>query len=264
MSGLTPEQRRLREGKLSASEVGRLMTGDPDKIMNLWRVKVGEIEEDDLSDVWPVQLGIHTEALNLAWYERNTGHHLFKRGSVVTHPTVPWACSTLDGFDIKLVGPVDAKHVGGFEKLQTIVARYSAQMHWQMDCTGTTRSALSIIEGSREPVIEYIDWDAEYSAELWRRAEIFMQCVWDLTPPVAFPPIQAPVAAVKEVDMTGSNAWAVNADAWLKTKGYARSCVLAEKALKELVAPDVRRAYGGGIEITRDRANRMSVKELRS
>lgn len=260
---LTPEQRRLREGKLSASEVGKLMSGDADKIMNLWRVKVGEIDEPDLSGVWPVALGVHTEALNLFWYRRTTGRPLELCGEVVTHPNCAWACATLDGFDNELVGPVDAKHVGGFEKLQTIVARYSAQMHWQMDCTGTKRSALSIIEGSREPVIEYIDWDAEFSKELWRRAAIFMQCVWDLTPPVAFPPIQAPVAAVKEVDMSTSNAWAVNAENWLKTKGYARSCAIAEKELKALVAPDVKRAYGSGIEIARDRANRMSIKELR-
>lgn len=260
---LTPEQLRLRAGKLTASAVGRLMSGDPDKIMSLWRTMVGEADEEDLSDIWAVRLGETTEALNLAWYERNTGRRLIWQGKVVTHPTHHWACATLDGFDTELGGPVDAKHVGGFEPRSTVVARYTAQMHWQMDCTGTKRSALSIIEGAREPVIEIVEWNAEYSAELWRRAGIFMQCVWDLSPPVAFAPIQAPVAAVKEVDMTTSNSWAQEAENWLKTKGYARSCQIAEKELKALVASDVKRAFGHGIEITRDRANRMSIKELR-
>jgi hypothetical protein len=41
------------------------MTGDADKIMNLWRELVGDpaFVPEDLSGIWVVQLGSHTESL---------------------------------------------------------------------------------------------------------------------------------------------------------------------------------------------------------
>lgn len=261
---LTDEQRRLREGKLTASVIGCLMTGDADKTLDLWRQMVGaEREEPDWERIWPVQLGVASEALNLEWYAYKTGHPLFRCGEVVTHPRHEWACATLDGFDDALVGPVDAKHVGGFEPRATVVARYLPQMTWQMDVSGAKRSALSIIEGAREPVTEIIEWHAEYSAELWRRAAVFMECVWSLTPPVEMPAVAAPVAAVREADLSANNLWCVEADAWLTNRNAAKRFTSSEKELKLLVEADVRRAHGAGIEITRDRANRLSIKELK-
>ena len=72
---LTAEQLKARDGKLTASRVACLMTGDAEKIMNLWREMVGDpsFVADDLSGVWPVQLGSATEMLNLDWYTRRTG-----------------------------------------------------------------------------------------------------------------------------------------------------------------------------------------------
>jgi len=80
---LTKKQKVEREGKLTASRVGILMGGSSEKILRLWSQMIGQIEEDDLSNVWPVQLGGATESLNLNWYERTTGHKLTRRGEVV-------------------------------------------------------------------------------------------------------------------------------------------------------------------------------------
>lgn len=262
---LTEEQLRLRDGKLTASSVGCLMTGNTDKLLDLWRQMVGaEREEVDWAHIWPVRLGEASEALNLEWWAYKTGRALRRGGEVVVHPRHKWACATLDGFDDGLVGPVDAKHVGGFEPRATVIARYLPQMTWQMDCTGAKRSALSIIEGARAPVPEIIEWDAEYSAELWRRAAAFMECVWSLTPPVALPAVAAPVPATREADLSASNLWCVEADAWLTHRVAAKRFAGAEKELKALVEDDVKRAHGAGIECTRDRAGRLSIKEIRT
>jgi hypothetical protein len=263
---LTPEQQRLREGKLTASVVGPLMTGDAEKMLNVWRFMVGDptFEDRDWQRFWPSRLGEASEALNLEFYEYATGRSLTRRGEVVTHPEHEWAAATLDAFDDGLPGPVDAKHVGGFERREVIVARYTPQMMWQMDCLGCKRSALSIIEGAREPVIEPVEWNADYSAELWRRAEVFIECVRSLTPPVEFAPVVVPVRAVKVIDMTGSNQWAMLAADWRETRIAARSFEAAAKGIKDLVPNDVGRCFGHGIEVVRDKANRLSVKELRA
>src|SRR5690606_22031019 len=177
---------------------------------------------EDLSDVWPVQLGTCTEALNLEWYTRRTGRPLTRQGEVVLRPGFDWAACTLDAFDVEKQAPVEAKHVGGFEKHDAIIARYMPQMHWQMLCTETKRCMLSVIEGAREPIIDEIEFDGAYASELWDRAWKFMQCVWNLVPPVEFAPVAAPVKAQKTYEMTGNNQWGAGAVTWLTTRQAAK------------------------------------------
>lgn len=261
---LTAEQLRAREGKLTASRVACLMRGDEAKIMALWSEMVGDPDfvPDDLSGVWPVRLGEATEALNLDWYERKTGRALTRRGEVVICPHADWAAATLDGWDAAISAVVECKHVGGREARQTVLNRYQPQFHWQMICSTARQTMASIIEGSSEPVIETVPFDETYAAELWRRAEAFMQCVRDLTPPIVLAPVAAPVKAERDVSMQGNNAWAMGAADWLANRAAAKKFSTAETDIKELIPSDVKRAHGHGIECTRDRANRLSIKQL--
>lgn len=262
---LTAAQLAAREGKLTASRVACLMAGDEAAILALWRRMIGDPDapaDEDLADVWPVQLGVCTEPLNLAWYTKTTGRPVTRQGEVIVHPKTPWAACTLDGWDEALPGPVEAKHVGGREPLARIVERYQPQLHWQMIVTGSLKAALTVIEGGNEPTIELVDREEGYAAELWARASAFMACVHSLTPPVAIPPAAAPVRAERIVDFTGSNEWGSEAASWLETKDAAKTAAKAEKALKALVPSDAVKAHGNGVQITRDRAGRLSLKEV--
>ena len=166
---LTDAQRLAREGKLTASRVAPLMTGDKAKIMAVWRELCGDptYEEEDLSEIWAVQLGATTEGLNLDWYERTTGRILSKRGDVVVHPDYDWAAATLDAFDTLIPGPVEAKHTSGFEKFDVVLQRYQPQIHWQMEVTQTRKCALSVIQGGRQPTVEIIDYERLTRMNLW-------------------------------------------------------------------------------------------------
>lgn len=260
---LSADQIRQRDGKLTASRVACLMTGDEGKIMNLWRELVGDpaFVEEDLSDVWPVQLGSHTESLNLDWYERRTGKPLSRRGDVVVHPKHEWAAATLDGWDDELRLPVECKHVGGFEKTSAILERYAPQAHWQMIVTCTQRCVFSIIEGAREPVIEIVECDRAYSDELWHRAEQFMECVRTLTPPVVLAPVAAPVKAEKTYDFTGNNEWASNAVTWITTRQAYKDNEASTKALKSIIPADAIKCIGHGITASRSKAGAISIRE---
>lgn len=262
---LTAEQIKARDGRLTASRVGVLMSGDPEKIMALWEEMTGQREPEDLSGVWAVQLGSLTESLNLDWYELKTGRAVSHRGEVVVCPNADWAASTLDGFDEAMHAPIECKHVGGFEPREKIIERYTAQFHWQMICTETETLIASIIEGAREPVLEFVDLNHDYAYELWKRAEQFMACVRDLTPPVALPPVAAPepVTQYRTVDMSGSNAWASYALDWLANQGPAKAFDKATKELKALVEIDVSLASGHGIQIKRSKAGALSVSAMK-
>lgn len=257
---LSPEQIKAREGKLTASRIACLMRGDATAIMRLYQEMIGEEIPEDLSHVWPVRLGEATEQLNLDWYEMH-GNSLSRRGAVVVHPKYLWAAATLDGWDDVLECPVETKHVGGREPLEVIIERYQPQMQWQMEVTGATMCALSVIMGASAPVVEYIDRDVDYAAEMIRRGWQFICCVTDRRQPVALEPVAAPIDASKVYNMTSNNYWAAGAAQWLGTKEAARECASAEKILKSTVPADAKKCFGHGIQITRDRAGRLSLRE---
>lgn len=257
---LTAAQIEARKGKLTASRVACLMTGDAAAIMRLYREMIGEEIPEDLSHVWPVRLGEATEQLQLDWYEMQ-GSPLSRRGEVVVHRRYDWAAATLDGWDDTIGCPIECKHVGGREPLEVIIDRYQPQMQWQMECTGATQCALSVIMGASAPIVEYIERDADYAAEMIKRGQQFISCVRQHIEPVALDPVAAPIDASKFYDMTGHNAWANSAVEWRATKAFSDRCREAEKILKAIVPADAKKCSGHDIQITRDRAGRLSLRE---
>ena len=261
---LTKEQIKFREGRLTASRVAPLMTGDKEKIIQLWRELCGDptYVEENLDDVWAVRLGEVTEALNLEFYEKIKGKILTRKGEVVIHPDYPWAAATLDGFDASLPGPVEAKHCSGYSKFEEVIARYQPQLHWQMECAQSRWCAISIIEGARLPRVEIIEYNKEYAEELMRRALKFMEHVWAMECPVEMEPVEAPrLSRLRDYDLTGNNLWAAAAADWLCHRSAKKKYDEAERSLKDQVPADAASCVGHGVTIKRDKAMRLSVKE---
>jgi hypothetical protein len=157
---------------------------------------------------------------------------------------------------------IECKHVGGREPMETNINRWQPQLQWIMCCTQSKKIALSTIEGANEPRIDIIDRDDEYIAEMIHRGAQFMDCVARRIPPVHLAPIPGPVVVSKTYDMSGDNRWATAAATWLVTKDAAREHAEAEKNLKEIMPPDAKKCTGYGVVITRNRAGRLSLREL--
>jgi hypothetical protein len=261
---LTATQLVAREGRLTASRVSALMTGDENKIMDLWREMIGDplFKPADLSGVWPVRLGEATEALNLEWYGRKHGK-VTRMGEVVLG-NPDWMAATLDGWDDAKGCPVECKNVGGREPLETIIARYQPQIHWQMMVTGATQCALSVIMGANEPIVEMLTLDNEYAKELMRRAEQFMRLVETLVCPVALPPVTPPIVAERIISMDGNEEWKRHAEQWIQTEGAVFAAKTAEASLKKMVPADVAKATGYGVVISKNRAGAMSLRKIAS
>jgi hypothetical protein len=259
---LSEEQIAARRGKLTASRVAALMTADTTKIMNLYREMIGDPtwDEEDLSEVWPVRLGEATERLQGDWFELKRGP-VSRRGEVVVHAN-GWAACTLDAWSVLHDCPVEMKHCGGHEPFETLVERYQPQMHWQMIVTGVKQCALSIIMGAREPIVDFVDYDEDYGAELMRRAEAFMQCVWSKTPPVDIDEPVVPPVPGKVYDMENSNAWVSEAFVWRSNVAAKKAAEAAEKELKALVPADAKKCFGADVVITRNRAGHLSLREM--
>ena len=66
------ESRRDRQHFIGGSDARVIMGQDEKSLVRLWQEKRGEIGPEDLSGNLIVQLGLATEDLNRAWYERIT------------------------------------------------------------------------------------------------------------------------------------------------------------------------------------------------
>lgn len=262
---LTPEQLRQRENKVTGSFVPYLMAGDSTKILREWQRLVGDdsYEPENLDDVWVVQLGSYLEPFALDWYQRKSGWAMTRRGEVVAHPKRPYVCCTLDAWCAERQWPIDCKWMGHYQKVDERAAFYTPQIVVQAGCTGAERGALLVMHGSAEPAEYPLEWDAAYAAAVWDRVEEFWTAVCDLRPPVELPPLAAPVPAIREADLSRSNAWVSAAADWLESRLAAKTFVGSEKILKGLVEPDVKRAFGSGIECLRNRAGALSIREMK-
>lgn len=260
---LTQEQRKLRQGKLTASQIGLLIRGDEKELHDLWRLVSGDPAaiEPDFSDNWPVQLGTISEELNLLWFAKKHGA-VSRQGEVVTH-TNGWAACTLDGWDVSNDMPIQCKHCIQYKHIDDILDWYAPQHHWEMFVTGRKRIASSVIIGALEPVVNFIPFDEAYGAAILKRAEQFMECVNNLTHPVVLPSIAPPVNpdALQTVDMTGNNGWGAFAEDYKTHKENAKKFEEAKEGIKKLFAPDTGTAHGYGVIAKRAKDNSIRIRE---
>ena len=116
--------------------------------------------------------------------------------------------------------------------------------------------------GASPPIVEMVERDDAYIAEMLARGRQFMHCVVARRPPVHLPAVPPPIDAHAVYDMVQNNTWAHHAHVWLTTRAQAEACKDAEKTLKFIVPPDAKKCHGHGIQITRDRAGRLSLREI--
>jgi hypothetical protein len=250
--GLSAEAIAARRHSIGGSDANTIMSGDEARIIRLWREKRGELPGEDLSDNLAVQMGSFTEALNAAWFEKQTGLTVTDRGEVHRLDTdrIPMSC-TLDG----MVGDAvfEAKHCGIRNTDAELFARYVPQLTHNCIVADTARAFLSIFKGNGDWVMFEYELDDAYSAALIEAERAFWRCVQTGEPPHSLPcevPTPKPVGVI-EYDMTASNAWTMHAATYTETALAADRHEQARKELKLLVPADASKAHGHGIEIRR-------------
>jgi hypothetical protein len=146
---------------------------------------------EDLSGNLVVQLGLATEALNRAWYERNTGRAVADVQRWVQHPVKRWMAATIDGmvegvdavFEAKFMlprsfseeaaggkthGPAAAQHVGDQRQVGGAVDHHRRRQVDRDD--DTCRRSLPALSGDGGAPVLALRSDWRDPASLWRRA----------------------------------------------------------------------------------------------
>jgi putative phage-type endonuclease len=251
------ERRRF----IGGSDARIIMGNDETALRRLWQEKRGEAGPKDFSGNLVVQLGVATEDLNRAWYERNTGQRITAVQRRVKHSAIPWMAATLDGIVEGIEAVFEAKFMLPWSFSEEAAAeKYMAQLQHNMWVTNLRSSVLSIITGGGKWVEMTIPADPLYQHLLLTAEKKFWRCVETGEAPHLFgvEPPKPRIEAVRIVDMSGSNAWAEFASLMRQTRTAALDHERAKTELKALVPEDVKEASGHGVRAKRSKSGAIS------
>jgi predicted phage-related endonuclease len=266
------EWHEQRQKYIGGSDANIIMSGDPDAVHDLWLLKTGQKEPDDLSWVLPVQIGQATEKLNIKFYEKATFRKVSSRNERfrVNHLVaegmtsfLPIMCCEVDG--ITETNPaivVEAKHVSGYSDIEAVVQKYMPQLHHNMICTGLRLADLSVIRDNTQHKIFNVEYDPFYGRALLEAEAAFWQCVVDMVPPdpAYSPKPPVPVDKTIVISMAGNNEWGDAAARWLENEKAKKEFDKAVKDIKALVPVDAGKAHGHGIVASRSSSGSLTIK----
>jgi len=252
-----------RRHLIGGSDARIIMGQDEKALVRLWREKRGEIGAEDLSTNLIVQLGLVTEDLNRAWFERCTGHAVTAVRSRVKHPVIPWMAATLDGVVADTGAVYEAKFMLPWSFSEGAAAeKHMAQLQHNMWVTSARMAALSIITGGGKWAEISIAADPLYQHLLLTAEKKFWRCVSFGEPPRLFgvEPPRPRIEGVRVVDMASSNSWAEFAVLFRSSRPAFLEHERAKTELKALMPEDAKEAFGHGIRAKRSKSGSVSFE----
>ena len=254
----------------------KIMQGDWHE---LWMFHTGRAESEDLSDVLPVQLGLHTEDFNLNWFEKQSGLSVIDRQMLdySSINDVP-VRATIDG-RINPTQIVDAKHTNSRSTMDTIVSRYMPQVQLYMRVLNAEGCYMPTIFGNDRWESVYVSYNESYFDSMWTLVQDYWSYVTrDEEPPHDTPATdlsiaQVPLDHMVARDANTDNQFIEDAITYVRTMNPAKDFESAKKNLKAMVADNEREVFAGISDIdksydfrivrSKNRALRFSVKEMK-
>jgi hypothetical protein len=135
-----------------------------------------------------------------------------------------------------------------------------AQVQHCMWITNAKLAVLSVITGGGKWVKIAISADPLYQHLLLTAERKFWRCVENGEPPRLFGivPPRPRIAAVRIVDMSGSNAWGGFAAIYRQTQQASRDHERAKAELRSVMPEDARGAFGHGVRAKRSKSGAIS------
>ena len=175
---------------LGGSDASTIWRGISSEISQLFKIKLGIIEPEDLSNNFRVQLGILTEDINLEWFVNHSGYfdkktmNLIKQHEVeqlnYTYPRYAhidgYIRMNIKGEQIKTTF-VECKHTNPSVDAWTKSRYYMPQLQFYMDILNLPYCYVSIIRGNEEPEVLEISADKDYQTRLNIKCKKFWEMI---------------------------------------------------------------------------------------
>jgi hypothetical protein len=140
--------------------------------------------------------------------------------------------------------------------------KHMAQLQHNLWVTNTKLAALSVITGGGKWVKITLSADPLYQHLLLTAERKFWRCVENGEPPRLFglEPPRPRLAAVRVVDMSGSNTWAEFANIFRNTRQAFLEHEQSKAELKGLMPEDAKEAFGHGVKAKRSKSGAVSFE----
>jgi hypothetical protein len=257
-----------RKGFIGGSDLYSIMRGD---WHDLWLVKTGRKEADDLSGLFNVQLGVQTEAFNLEWLWKQTGYShrqvvtKLKMISGVPYQARPDAIA-LDSTS-NSIAIIECKHTAGHKKMSDILSAYLPQVHLYMRVMDIHQTIFSVIFGNRWEHC-FVDYDHEFWMKVSTQAHAFWQHVIEDKEPASYQPTKIDWSAVKVDglvcrDASQDNQFVNLAHDFVNTSQSMKQHDAVKKELRSMIQDNEREVFCDLLSIKRDKrgACRITINE---
>ena len=249
-----------RKGFIGGSDCVAIMQG---RWLELWNIKTGREEPEDLSNIIAVQLGIHTEDFNLGWFEKNhkvvlSGHQTEFKANVGGIPVV----GTVDAMLNRNI--VEAKHTNSFNNMDKITKYYMPQLQLYMHIADVDGAYLSVIFGNSDWESVHVARDEDYFNSMWAVVSDFWGYVVRDEQPVGIETptisrLSIPLDEMVTRDASTDNQFVDAAVTYIH--GYEQNKVFknAEKDLKQMVGDNEREVFCDQLTVKRDKRGHLRI-----
>lgn len=261
-----------RIGFIGGSDLYNIMKGD---WHDLWLIKTGRKEPDDLSDVFRVNLGVATEDFHIDWFSRHGGYPLVEKQKEYQQ--------NIDGVPYK--GQVDAlmqtddsyvpntilecKHTSSNRTIKDMLENYMPQLHLYMRLSNTHECFLSVIFGNEWGWCR-VNFDNDY----WSKVHNAVIDFWEMVETQIEPPVNGigvdkidwsniAIDGLVARDASQDNYFVDLAHNYVNTVDAAKDHEAAKKQLRSLINDNEREVYCDFLSIKRDKrgACRIAIKK---
>ncbi|BAQ87652.1 Phage-related protein, predicted endonuclease (COG5377) [uncultured Mediterranean phage uvMED] len=169
-----------RKQGIGGSDATKLYNGE---WHTLWLEKIGDAKPVDLSDVLPVQMGVHTEPFNIQWFEKQTGLKVDGKQQTFFHPQYNYLYAHVDGLILPTVSNegdaaiIECKHTNAFTNSKKQADKYKAQIQHYLMVTGYHKLYFSAFYGNMKWEALEITADAEFQEQLLNAEVLFWHFV---------------------------------------------------------------------------------------
>jgi predicted phage-related endonuclease len=261
-----------RIGFIGGSDLYNIMKGD---WHDLWLVKTGRKEPDDLSNVFRVNLGVATEDFHIDWFSRHGGYPLVEKQKQYQQ--------NIDGVPYK--GQVDAlmqtddsyvpntilecKHTSSNRTIKDMLENYMPQLHLYMRLSNTHECFLSVIFGNEWGWCR-VNFDNDY----WSKVHNAVIDFWEMVETQIEPPVNGvgldkidwsniAIDGLVARDASQDNYFVDLAHNYVNTIDAAKDHEAVKKQLRSLINDNEREVYCDFLSIKRDKrgACRIAIKK---
>ena len=254
-----------RKGFIGGSDCVKIMQGN---WLELWQVKTGRVEPEDLSRNIAVQMGVYTEDFNLGWFASEYDCTLtwfqksFKEviGSVPVKGTIDAAVG--DSIEDSIV---EAKHTNSYNTLDKVIEYYMPQLQLYIHLAKANGAHISVIFGNNKWESAYVKRNEEYFNSMWAVVSDFWGYVLRNEEPVGNDqPIQLSIDKVSVDNMVKRNATSDNqfvdsAITYIENEAAAKTFESAKKQIKDMVGDNEREVYCDQLTAKRDKRGAIRI-----